>query len=219
MNGKLIVFEGIEGGGKTTQIRRTCEWLRDRLGSSGPAIVTTKEPGGTGLGRSLRKILLDSSSEEAIAPAAELLLFASDRAQHVETFLKPHLEKGAIILCDRFTDSTIAYQGFGRGLDRDLIGQLNRIATAGLESDLTLWFDLDVEKGLDRTRNRGEMDRMEKADFAFHQRVNRGFCELADRGGDRIVRVDANLSLEQVSEQIQNILDQYLLKWGFAPAS
>ena len=215
MNGKLIVFEGIEGGGKTTQIQRTCQWLRDQLGSSAPAILTTKEPGGTTLGRSLRKILLDSRSEETIAPTAELLLFASDRAQHVETFLKPHLKQGAIILCDRFTDSTIAYQGFGRGLDQDLIQQLNHIATLGLESDLTLWFDLEVEKGLARTQTRGEMDRMEKADLAFHQRVNQGFCELADQAGDRIIRIDANLSLEQVSAQIQSILSEYLLKWGF----
>ena len=217
MNGKLIVFEGIEGGGKTTQIQRTSQWLRDQLGASVPAIVTTKEPGGTVLGRSLRKILLDTRSEEPIAPTAELLLFACDRAQHVETFLKPHLERGAIILCDRFADSTVAYQGFGRGLDKDLIQKLNRIATGGLESDLTLWFDLEVEKGLARTQTRGEMDRMEKADLAFHQRVSQGFCELAGKACDRIVRIDANLSLEQVSAQIQSILSKYLLGWGFTP--
>jgi dTMP kinase len=215
MNGKLIVFEGCEGGGKTTQIQQTEQWLRDQLGSSVPAIITTKEPGGTALGRSLRNILLDSRLEEPIAPTAELLLFACDRAQHVETFLKPHLKQGAIILCDRFTDSTIAYQGFGRGLDKNLIKQLNHIATAGLESDLTLWFDIEIEKGLARTQTRGKMDRMEKADLAFHQRVNQGFCELAAQAGDRIIRIDANLSLQQVSLQIQTILTQSLLKWGF----
>ncbi|KKD36188.1 dTMP kinase [Limnoraphis robusta] len=215
MDGKLIVFEGIEGGGKTTQIQQTCDWLQKHLGSSAPAILTTKEPGGTALGRSLRKILLDSRLEEPIASQAELLLFAADRAQHVETFLKPHLEQGAIILCDRFTDSTIAYQGYGRGLDQDLIVQLNQIATGGLQSDLTLWFDLEVEKGLARTQTRGEMDRMEQADLAFHQRVNQGFCELASQAGDRIIRIDAHLSLEQVSEKIQRVLSEHLKQWGF----
>ncbi len=215
MNGKLIVFEGIEGSGKTTQIQQTCEWLQKYLGTSAPAILTTKEPGGTALGRSLRKILLDSRSEEPIVSQAELLLFAADRAQHVETFLKPHLKQGAIILCDRFTDSTIAYQGYGRGLDQNLIKQLNQIATGGLQSDLTLWFDIDVKKGLARTQTRGERDRIEQADLTFHQRVHQGFCELASQAGDRIIRIDAHLSLEQVREKIQGVLSQQLKQWGF----
>ncbi|MEL7035726.1 MAG: dTMP kinase [Cyanobacteria bacterium J06592_8] len=216
MNGKLIVFEGIEGSGKTTQIQHTSQWLRTQLGSSTPAILTTKEPGGTPLGQSLREILLGSSPDEQIAPTAELLLFASDRAQHVETFLKPHLQQGAIILCDRFTDSTIAYQGFGRGLNPDLIAQLNQIATGGLKSDLTLWFDLEVEKGLSRTQTRGTLDRMERADFTFHQRVKQGFDHLAKQADTCRIRIDANLSIEQVSTQIQTILSQYLQKWGYS---
>ncbi len=215
MTGKLIVFEGVEGSGKTTQIQRISRWLQDEIGSSSVPILVTKEPGGTALGRSLRKLLLDHHEDEPIVDRAELLLFAADRAQHVQGFLKPHLEKGAIILCDRFTDSTIAYQGYGRGLDLSLTRQLNQIATGGLQSDLTLWLDIDVELGLARTQTRGAMDRMEQSELAFHQRVQQGFQELAQTHRDRIIPIDASLSPDEVTQQIQQVLSQRLVEWGF----
>jgi dTMP kinase len=130
----------------------------------------------------------------------------------VEEFIKPYLEKGAIVLCDRYTDSTIAYQGYGRGIDLKLIEQLNGIATGGLVSHLTLWLDVDVQIGLERARQRGKADRMEQADLAFHQRVRAGFAELAKLSPQRIVRIDASQSEEAVELAIREVLFQW--SWG-----
>ncbi len=169
MKGKFIVFEGVEGCGKTTQIQRSRQWLLNsgwlaKLQSHKliKQLVATREPGGTDLGVGVRQLLLNPA-RELIHDRAELLLYAADRAQHVETFLRPHLADGDLILCDRYTDSTIAYQGYGRGLDFALIDQLNQMSTNGLESDLTLWLDLEVERGLARTQKRGASDRIEQA--------------------------------------------------------
>lgn len=217
--GRLIVFEGVEGCGKTTQLQRSRQWLTEsgwlaRLQASGiEKLITTREPGGTDLGRELRQLLLRSSPQELIQDRAELLLYAADRAQHVETVLRPQLAEGALILCDRYTDSTIAYQGYGRGLDLDLIAQLNQIATNGLESDLTLWLDLDCTVGLERTQQRGSADRMEQADIAFHQRVQQGFTALAATYPQRITRIDASRSEAEVAEQIQTALSQHFTRW------
>jgi len=217
MVGKLIVFEGVEGAGKTTQIERLRLWLLSRAqGGNIPRIVVTREPGGTELGKGLRRLLLDSGEENTadnsggINPRTELLLYAADRAQHVENLIKPELAKGAIILCDRFTDSTIAYQGYGRGLNLTLINQLNQIATGGLQSDLTLWLDLDVKLGLARVKSRGISDRIEQADLEFHQRVQQGFTDLAATNPDRIFRVDANCDESEVAKEIQDILTKKL---------
>ncbi|QYO62964.1 dTMP kinase [Leptolyngbya sp. 7M] len=165
MPGKFIVFEGVEGSGKTTQIEQTRAWLlsspviaRLRQQNQVSQVITTREPGGTPIGKTLRQLLLQPS-DEAIPDRTELLLYAADRAQHVETFLKPLLATGAVILCDRYTDSTVAYQGYGRGLNRLLIDQLNQIATNGLQSDLTFWLDVNVEVGLARARDRAAQDR------------------------------------------------------------
>lgn len=204
MDGKLIVFEGGEGAGKTTQISRVREWLRQHLSAQVPLIVT-REPGGTGLGTSLRQMLL---AEGSPASRTELLLYAADRAQHIEELLKPQLAQGAIILCDRYVDSTIAYQGYGRGLDLDLIRNLNQIATEGLESDLTFWLKVDVEIGLQRVRKRGLSDRMERADLEFHRRVRQGFTALANANPHRIVPIDANRPAREVQEDIQGILSK-----------
>jgi dTMP kinase len=214
MNGKLIVFEGVEGAGKTTQMQQLIHYLRSSSWKIGP-LVATREPGGTELGMALRRLLLESHSEEFVSNRTELLMYAADRAQHVETFLKPELEKGSIVLCDRFTDSTIAYQGYGRGLKLSLIKQLNAIATDGLQSDLTFWLDINVESGLTRVRARGECDRMEQADLEFHQRVQKGFTELAQQNPDRIVRINADRSESEISEEIQAIFSQKLEKWGY----
>lgn len=216
MHGLLIVFEGVEGSGKTTQLQRCSDWLQaNRIGSGLSVfgehrpVVVTREPGGTSLGLGLRQLLLEGHSS-LIQDRAELLLYAADRAQHVEEFLKPQLALGTIILCDRYTDSTIAYQGYGRGLDLTLIQQLNQIATGGLESDLTLWLDIDAETGLKRARQRGTADRIEQADLAFHRRVQQGFTQLAASNPQRIVRIDASKSEEEVHLAIQDILRQRL---------
>ena len=219
MQGLLIVFEGVEGSGKTTQMQRCLDWLqtnsiRSGIGECGEKtpVVVTREPGGTPLGLGLRQLLLEGHVR-CIQDRAELLMYAADRAQHVEEFLKPQLALGAIVLCDRYTDSTVAYQGYGRGLDLKLIQQLNQIATDGLESDLTLWLDLDVKTGLKRARQRGTADRIEQADIEFHRRVQQGFVQLAEFYPQRIVRIDASLSEEEVHLAIQEILTQRLKAW------
>jgi dTMP kinase len=218
--GKLIVFEGVEGCGKTTQLQRLRQWLSDsgwlpRLESFGVAsqVVVTREPGGTELGLGLRRLLLETNPHLSIQERAELFLYAADRAQHVEELLLPQLVQGAIVLCDRYTDSTIAYQGYGRGLNLSLIDQLNHIATDGLTSDLTLWLDLDAAIGLARKRQQKTVDRIEQADLAFHQRVQEGFSALAKAHPERISRVDANLNEESVAQQIQRIVGERLAQW------
>jgi dTMP kinase len=220
MQGRLIVFEGVEGCGKTTQIQRSLTWLTQhpllqRLQAQGhlSQIIVTREPGGTEVGQIIRQLLLHPATAEPIHAHTELLLYAADRAQHVETMLKPLLQSGALILCDRFTDSTIAYQGFGRGLDLQLIEQLNHIATQGLQSDLTLWLHLDVAVGLERTRNRGQRDRLEQTELSFHQRVQQGFVTLAQQYPERIVSIAADCSETEVSHQIQTVLQQHLQQW------
>lgn len=222
--GKLIVFEGVEGCGKTTQLRSLRDWLMVKgwqeiaslavNTSSAPKFLVTREPGGTELGGKLRQLLLDGHHQE-IQERAELLLYAADRAQHVAELLQPHLARGTIILCDRYTDSTVAYQGKGRGLSLPLITQLNQVATGGLESDLTLWLDVDVEIGLSRTRQRGAADRMEKANLAFHQRVQQGYQELAQTHPHRIVRIDAGGTPEAVQQQVSQVISQRFAEWNY----
>ena len=222
MTGKLIVFEGVEGGGKTTQIKLLQEWLLAKSNSHKPLsksqdieVIITREPGGTKLGKAIRELLLNTDiSTEKIQSKTELLLYAADRAQHIETLIKPCLARRAIVLCDRFTDSTIAYQGYGRGLDFELIQQLNQIATSGLKSDLTFWLDIDVEIGLTRAKKRGKIDRMEQANIDFHRRVKQGYQELA-KNNPLIVRIDANLTIEKIQQQIQEIIMQKFQQWEY----
>ncbi len=228
MHGKLVVFEGVEGCGKTTQLARSHQWLvesgwlsrlRQMIPNVAQTVIVTREPGGTELGRKLRQLLLDPSKgpiTELIQDRAELLLYAADRAQHVEGLLKPHLAQGSLILCDRYTDSTVAYQGYGRGLSLEFIAQVNQIATGGLTSDLTLWLDLEAEAGLARARKRQDQqqpDRMEAVNLAFHQRVQQGFRALAQQYPQRIVRVDASQTETAVAQQIQAVLSQQLAQW------
>jgi dTMP kinase len=216
MQGRLVVFEGVEGCGKTTQLKRSQTWLTKFLLESDvpiPEPISTRQPGGTEVGQSIRQLLLNPALTEPMQDRTELLLYAADRAQHIEGFLKPNLATGAILLCDRYTDSTIAYQGYGRGLDRSLIDQLNQIATGGLQSDLTLWLDVDVEIGLARAQKRGEVDRIEQATLAFHQRVQQGFAQLHQDHPDRILRIPASGTKDQVWETIQAQLMQRLKTW------
>lgn len=206
MNGKLIVFEGVEGCGKTTQIQLCSQWLE----SLNISVVLTREPGGTELGKDLRRLLLEKSPNKPVGEVTELLLYAADRAQHIEEELKPNLATGKYILCDRYTDSTIAYQGYGRGLNMSIINQLNQIATGGLESDLTIWLDVDVEVGLSRKRGQATLDRIEQETIAFHRRVQQGYTELAGSYPSRIMRVDGTSSQDIVQKSIQEILHNRL---------
>jgi dTMP kinase len=224
MLGKLLVFEGVEGCGKSTQMGRLHRALTgsDRLQELQRQgmianLITTREPGGTGLGLEVRRLLLDHHGESPMAIRAELLLYAADRAQHVEEVIQPALAAGDWVLCDRFIDSTLAYQGYGRGLDLALIDQLNQVATGGLVPDLTLWLKLDADVGLARTRQRGTADRMEQADLAFHQRVQGGFEALADRHPERIVAIDAAADIDAVASAIFTVVDGYLQQW-YAPS-
>lgn len=212
MKGKLIVFEGVEGCGKTSQIQLCFHWLQ----SLNIPVVMTRQPGGTELGLNLRRLLLDKTDNQPIADRTELLLYAADRSQHVEQFLKPNLGSGKLILCDRYTYSTIAYQGYGRGLDMSLINLLNTIATAGLESDLTFWLDVDVEVGLSRKHGDGDkFDRIEGEKIDFHHRVQQGYTALAASAPHRIAKIDGSLTKQAVQEQIQGVLRNKLQTWEY----
>lgn len=202
--GYLIGFEGGEGVGKTTQIRLTASWLQTQVRQP---VLVTREPGGTPLGQELRQLLLHG---EMMAERTELLLFAADRAEHVCTMLQPAIASGSVVLCDRYTDSTVAYQHYGRGLERALIDQLNHIATRGLTCDLTFWLDLDVQTGLQRSRSQAAGDRIEQTDLQFHQRVRTGFTALAAQYPDRIVRIDANRPVSTIQAEIQTQLSARL---------
>lgn len=232
MRGKLIVFEGGEGSGKTTQIQALYDWLSQsealkRLRAQGrvAGIQLTREPGGTPLGQQIRHLLL-SASDAPMASSTELLLYAADRAQHVAETLVPWLDQGYWVLCDRYTDSTVAYQGYGRQLDLTLIDQLNQIATrtpAGpLKSDLTLWLNVSPTVGLARMHRRAQADRIEQAGVQFHQRVADGFAAIAtpDELGRAnpyssgpTVEIKGDRPASAVAAQIQQVLQQRLAQW------
>ncbi len=221
MRGKLIVFEGIEGSGKTTQIQHLRQWLENRLADEGLAhaptgIIVTRQPGGTSVGQQIRQVLLQPSTDtDSVTSTSELLLYAADRAQHVEQVLVPALKSGHLVLCDRYTASTVAYQGYGRQLDLALIETLNTIATQGLTSDLTLWLKLDVATGLGRMAARGQADRIEQAGIEFHRRVHAGFAAQA-QGQTGFIAVDGSPNATTVAQQIQTIVSTYLEQW-YAP--
>ncbi len=192
--GKFISFEGIDGSGKTTQAKRLVAALRQ----AALPVIHTHEPGGTRLGRHLRQVLLDTG-ETAPTIRAEILLFAADRAEHVETVIRPALMAGQIVVCDRFTDSTRAYQGYGRQMSTDVIEQSLQLATQGLEPDLTFLLDLPVEMAVQRLRQRGApAHRFEAAGLDFYHRVRAGFLALAEQYPTRIRVIDATRSPDEV---------------------
>lgn len=195
--GRFVVLEGIDGCGKTTQLEALRTWLpRSGLLGSGAQLIVTREPGGTALGSALRQLLLHPPGEAAPESMAELLLYAADRAQHVEQLIRPALAAGHWVLSDRFSGSTAAYQGYGRGLDLLTIAQLEQLATGGVVPDLTLWLELPLAESL-RRRGARSADRIEATGEPFLQRVADGFALLARERGWR--RVDATQSPEQVA--------------------
>jgi dTMP kinase len=202
--GRFVVLEGIDGCGKTTQLQRLMAWLPGSgLLAPGGQVVLTREPGGTPLGQALRQLLLHPPQGAAPLSTAELLLYAADRAQHVEQVIRPALAAGHWVLSDRFSGSTAAYQGHGRGLDLALIAQLEAIATAGLQPDLTLWLDLPLVESLRRRGGRAP-DRIEAGGRPFLERVALGFATLAQQRG--WVAIDAAADPQRVAEACQAAL-------------
>ncbi len=205
-SGIFITLEGGEGSGKTTQARRLCEWLR----SQGRQVLQTREPGGTILAERLRSILLDHSAE-AVAPETEAWLILAARRQHVDHVIKPALRQGMIVLCDRFSDSTIAYQGYGRGLNLRLLRTMNAWATGKLVPHLTLLFDVPVHIGLTRRRGqRSSQNRLDREATQFHERVRVGFRALARQAPRRVVVFDAALPLESVQQNVVTFVTNWL---------
>lgn len=205
MTGRFISFEGIEGSGKSTQ----CRLLYDFLKSKGADVISTEEPGGTLIGAQIRTILLDVT-HKGMAPLTELLLYNASRAQHVQEIIMPALNRGAIVITDRFTDSTLAYQGYGRGLDLQMIDSLDRIATGGLRPDITLLLDLDVKTGLERNKGIQKTDRLELEAVSFHERVKDGYHLLAADNPARIRLIQASTGIDETHRNITRIISNAL---------
>jgi len=207
----LITFEGVDGCGKSTQLRRAADWLQ----AQGIDVITTFEPGDTGLGRELRRLLL--SGEAVPVPEAELLLFLADRAQHVREVVEPALRRGAFVLCDRFSDSTLAYQLAARSLAgaEAEMRKLVAFAQCGVVPDLTFWFDLPVADAAERMRARevagGAASRLDAEHRSFHQRVAEAFCLQWQREPERIVRVDASRSIDEIADAVRQIMQSRLI--------
>lgn len=200
--GLFITFEGGDGCGKTTQLNLVAKYFEE----NGKEVILTREPGSIGLGQELRKIILHYDGD--IAPTSEAFLFLADRAQHIAKLVKPAIDAGKIVLCDRHTDSSIAYQGYGRGEDIEQIKHLNNIATQDITPDLTFVFDVSEKIAQERVGN--EKDRMESAGNEFHKRVRNGYLEIAKQEPQRVKVIDANLSIEKVFEQVKKYIDKKL---------
>lgn len=196
--GLFITFEGTDGCGKTTQI----EMLKDYFEKQGRTVLLTREPGAKGLGTKLREILLNYDGE--VSPVCESFLFLADRAQHIDTIIKPAVARGEIVLCDRHTDSTVAYQGYGRELDIEQIKMLNNIATSGLKPDLTFIFDIDIDTAQKRVGK--NKDRMESAGIEFFKRVRNGYLEIAKQEPERVKVLDGSKSIETIHNELLEIL-------------
>ncbi|WP_412028812.1 dTMP kinase [Deinococcus yunweiensis] len=196
MSGLFLTFEGPEGAGKSTQLAR----LVARLEAEGIAHIVTREPGGTPLGTRVRDVLLDPAL--TIDPLPEFLLYSASRAQLVANVIRPALDREEVVVCDRYADSSLAYQGAGRGLDTALLTSITAAATGGLTPDLTVLLDLDPLLGLERAARRGQPDRLELADLEFHRRVRQGFLELALRSPGRFLVLDATLDQETIHAAI-----------------
>ena len=200
--GLFITFEGTDGCGKTTQI----EILKRYLDEKGYKVVLTREPGAKGLGEKLREILLNYDGD--VSSNCESFLFLADRAQHIDMLIKPAIERGEVVLCDRHTDSTVAYQGYGRGLDLDQIRMLNDIATNGVKPDMTFVFDIDIataQKRVGKTK-----DRMESAGIEFFKRVRQGYLEIAKSEPERVKVLDATQTIETIANQVKEYIDTKL---------
>jgi dTMP kinase len=207
----FITFEGVEGSGKTTQIRR----LKRYLTQKGIPCKVTREPGGCPIGEKVRKILLDPDHREMV-PLSELLLYEASRAQHVKEVIEPLLERGVTVLCDRFSDATIAYQGFGRKLDLGLIQRFNRLSTQRIKPDITFLLDCPSDMGLKRAIQRNQTlkkekeERFEREKIQFHHRVRRGYLSIAKQEPHRVKVIDTRQGEEKTFEKIRQIIDKLI---------
>lgn len=207
MNGVFITFEGVEGCGKSTQIAL----LQDYLTSRGQAVLATREPGGPPISEKIRALLLDPG-HAAMSPVAELLLYEAARAQLVDEWIRPALEEGRVVLCDRFADSTTAYQGAGRALGLDLVTQVHAIATRGIWPDLTLVLDVPAAEGLARAARARGQDRIEREPLPFHEAVRGEFHALAKREPERVKIIDGTRCVDEVAADIRSLVNRILDK-------
>jgi dTMP kinase len=208
----FITFEGVEGSGKTTQIQRLKKYLRRK----GISCKITREPGGVPIGEKVRKILLNPDHREMV-PTTELLLYEAARAQHVKEVIRPFLKKGGIVICDRFSDATIAYQGYGRSIDLKWIDRLNRLVSQGIKPDVTFLLDCPSDMGLKRALQRNQTlkqereGRFEREEIQFHQRVRKGYLAIARKEPRRVKVIDTRQGEERVFEKIRKIVDNLLV--------
>jgi len=207
MKGVFISFEGIEGTGKSTQAKLLAEYLREK----GYSVIQTMEPGGTQISLKIRELLLSLDSR-GMDCVTELLLYNAARVQHTKEVIEPALERGDIVITDRFSDSTVAYQGYARGIDLQLIDALDMIATRKLRPDITILLDIDVKTGLARNTALNKSDRLELEDISFHEKVRKGFIRIATGEPGRIKVIDCSESLEGVHQRVVKILSEFLEK-------
>ncbi len=210
LKGYFITFEGGEGSGKTTQLAILGHYLETR----GYPVVRTREPGGTQIGDGIRTLLLDAKNQEMDAKT-EFFLYLASRAQHLKEVVLPALEEGKIVLCDRFTDATIAYQGYGRGLPKREVERMARFASqtgrdTSLQPDLTFLLDIDVKKGLTRLKGRTEINRLDQETLQFHEAVRRGYLNLAKKYRRRIHKIETDAGVEEISKKIREVVDAFL---------
>jgi dTMP kinase len=213
--GFFLTFEGGEGSGKSTQMHALARFLQD----TGYPLIVTREPGGTGIGDDIRRIVLDRTNFGGMSNRTELLLYQASRAQLVDQIIRPALEHGAVVICDRFSDSTTAYQGYGRGLDLTLIRQLTLAATGGLRPHCTILLDITPAIGLARTRARTgpNLDRLERETLAFHERVRQGYLLTAQEEPDRFVILHATGDPESIQSQLRTLVCDRLQAHGMRP--
>ncbi|MGE4213446.1 MAG: dTMP kinase [Anaerotignaceae bacterium] len=205
MRGKFITVEGTDGAGKSTQIELLVKYLQHR----GFEVVVTREPGGTSISEKIREIILDVENSE-MSDITEALLYAASRAQHISQKIKPAVEAGKVVICDRFVDSSIAYQGYARGLKMSLIEDVNGYAVDGMIPDATLFFDIKPEIGIARKKNVQSLDRIEKETLDFHYKVYNGYKELLQKYPKRMKRIDAQKNVEEVHAQVVEVLKEIL---------
>lgn len=204
-NGIFITVEGTDGSGKTTQIKLMEEYFKDK----GYEVVLSREPGGTKISEMIRDLVLDPANTD-ITPLTEMILYAAARAQHVTKVIKPAIEAGKVVICDRFVDSSYAYQGCGRGVDLKIVADVNRVAIDGMIPDITFFMDVDPELALRRRVNATGADRIEQEKIDFHRRVYDGYKNMAVLFPDRIKTIDANKSIEDISSEINQYLKELI---------
>jgi dTMP kinase len=216
----FITFEGVEGSGKTTQI----QWLKKYLTQIGISCKVTREPGGCPISERVREILLNPDHREMV-PTSELFLYEAARAQHVKEVIKPFLKKGGVVLCDRFSDATLAYQGYGRRIDLKWIDRLNQLSSQGIKPDVTFLLDCPSDVGLKRALNRNRTlkqekeERFEKEKIQFHQRVRKGYLTIAKKEPHRVKVIDTRAGEDKVSEKIREIVDNLIKRKQFSVRS